>query len=134
MDVCLQRPLFATCSHHDSTIRIWNYKSFGCKLLRMFYFRLKENTQPNSENKPLLTLSLHPSGYYLAVGCTDKLRFFHILSNELRPYRELPIKNAHIVKFSEGGHMIACASPARDSEEISQHEEVIHIFNSITLE
>lgn len=43
MDLCLQRPLLATCSHEDSTIRIWNYKNYGCKLLRMFYFRLKES-------------------------------------------------------------------------------------------
>lgn len=108
MDVCLQRPLLATCSHEDSTIRIWNYKNFGCKLLRMFYFRLKE-----SDNKPLITLSFHPCGYYIAVGCKDKLRFFHVLNNELRPYREIQIKGAHIVKFSRGGHMIATASQVR---------------------
>ncbi len=43
MDICEQRPLIATCSHDDSTIRIWNYKNFGCKLLRMFYFKVKED-------------------------------------------------------------------------------------------
>ena len=40
MDICMQRPLLATVSHEDSTIRLWNYKNFGCKLLRMFYFRV----------------------------------------------------------------------------------------------
>lgn len=81
MDVCLQRPLVATCSHEDSTIRIWNYKNFACKLLRMFYFRVKDTNQSDADNKPLLTLAFHPTGYYLAVGCTDKLRLFYVLSN-----------------------------------------------------
>lgn len=125
MDVCLQRPLLATCSHEDSTIRLWNYKSYGCKLLRMFYFRIKEG----ENNKPLITLSFHPCGYYLAVGCKDKLRFFYVLSNELRPYREIAVKGAHIVKFSHGGHMIAIASPTREESA----EETIHIYNAVTL-
>lgn len=88
MDVCLQRPLLATCSKEDSTIRLWNYKNYGCKLLRMFYFRIKDNSiasgngaRDGDGNKPLITLSFHPCGYYLAVGCTDKLRFFYVLSN-----------------------------------------------------
>lgn len=76
MDLCMQRPLLATCSHDDSTIRIWNYKNFECKLLRMFYFRVKEIGE-----KPLITLAFHPFGYFLGVGCVDKVRFFYVLSN-----------------------------------------------------
>ncbi len=77
MDLCKQRPLVATCSQQDSTIRIWNYKNFSCKLLRMFYFKIKEEFD---SDRPLITLAFHPSGYYLAVGCVDKLRFFHVLN------------------------------------------------------
>lgn len=44
----------------------------------MFYFKMKEDLDTD---KPLLTLAFHPSGYYLAVGCVDKLRFFHVLNN-----------------------------------------------------
>jgi WD40 repeat protein len=84
MDICQQRPLFATCSNEDSTIRVWNYKSFGCKLLRMFYFKIKTETEADN---PLITLAFHPTGYYLAVGCVDKLRLFHVLNNELRPFK-----------------------------------------------
>lgn len=36
MDICLQRPLIATCSNFDSTIRIWNYINFRCELIRKF--------------------------------------------------------------------------------------------------
>lgn len=63
---------------------MWDYKNYGCKLLRMFYFKVKDNAQ---SGKPLVTLALHPSGYYLAVSCIDKLRMFHVLNAELRPYR-----------------------------------------------
>ena len=42
MDVCLQRPLLATCSKYDNTIRIWNYKNPRCELLRMFSFKNKD--------------------------------------------------------------------------------------------
>lgn len=41
MDVCLQRPLIATCSRMDNTIRVWNYKNPKCELLRMFSFKNK---------------------------------------------------------------------------------------------
>jgi cilia- and flagella-associated protein 57 len=127
MDVCEQRPLVATCSQQDSTIRIWNYKNFSCKLLRMFYFKVREEFDCD---RPLITLAFHPSGYYLAVGCVDKLRFFHVLNAELRPYRELGVRSAHIVKFSRGGHLLAACFPAREEASVT----LIKVFNALTLE
>ena len=44
----------------------------------MFYFKLKEEFDTD---KPLITLAFHPTGYYLAVSCVDKLRLFHVLNN-----------------------------------------------------
>lgn len=34
IDVCTQRPLIATCSSHDNSIRIWNYINFKCEVSR----------------------------------------------------------------------------------------------------
>ena len=93
----------------------------------MFYFKMKEEFD---SDKPLLTLAFHPSGYYLAVGCIDKLRFFHVLNNQLRPYRELGVRNAEIVKFSRGGNFLTACFPVRD--ETSHYH--IKIFNALTLE
>lgn len=76
----------------------------------MFYFKIKEDFD---SDKPLITLTFHPSGYYLAVACVDKLRFFHVLNNELRPYRELGVKSASIIKFSRGGNILAVCFPIR---------------------
>lgn len=92
----------------------------------MFYFKVKEEYDCD---KPLITLAFHPSGYYLAVGCIDKLRLFHVLNSELRPYRELGVKNAHIVKFSRGGHLLATCFPFREETNIDH----IKIFNALTL-
>lgn len=92
----------------------------------MFYFKMKEEFD---SDKPLITLAFHPSGYYLAVACIDKLRFFHVLNNELRPYRELGVKGAQIVKFARGGHLLAVCYPIR--EESNHHH--IKIFNALTL-
>ncbi len=44
----------------------------------MFYFKLKSESE---EDRPLIALTFHPSGYYMAVGCVDKLRVFHVLNN-----------------------------------------------------
>lgn len=92
----------------------------------MFYFKIKEETD---SDRPLITLAFHPSGYYLAVACTDKLRFFHVLNAELRPYRELGVRNANIVSFSRGGHLLAASFPVRE-EGGSSH---IKVFNALTL-
>ena len=47
----------------------------------------------------------------MAVGCVDKVRIFHVLNNELRPYREIGVKKANLVKFSHGGYLLAVCHP-----------------------
>jgi cilia- and flagella-associated protein 57 len=95
MDVCIQKPIIATACKKDSTIRIWNYNyvhnDLGekqsmqkmCQLIQAF--KSEDDVEMVSE---LMCLALHPSGYYMAVGFMDKLQFFHILKDGLRPYKE----------------------------------------------
>ncbi len=66
----------------------------------------------------------------MAVGCVDKLRIFHVLNNQLRPYREIGIKKAHIVKFSNGGHLMSVAHPFLQDNE----NDYIRVYNALTLE
>ena len=119
--------MVVTCSREDSTIRLWNYDStkFRSELGRKFIF---ENTD-ESAAKPLLTVAIHPSGYYLAAGCTDKLRFFHVLHDMLRPYREIMQKMVTLLKFSEGGQYLAAAYPKHKSQSY-----YVSIYNCYTLE
>lgn len=121
MDIALQRPLLATCSQHDSSIRIWNYSSMKCEML----FKLfdTETQDDNEAARSLLSVAFHPSGYYLAAGFVDKIRVFHILYNEMRPFREISIKQVSALKFSHGGHLLACASG-----------KVVYIYSAYSLE
>lgn len=75
-----------------------NYK---CELVRAFATET-ELSSGHFQN-PLLAVSFHPSGYYLAAGFIDKLRIFHVLHDRLKVYKELPIKNANNMRFSTGG-------------------------------
>ena len=46
----------------------------------------------------------------MAVGFKDKLQFFHILKDGLRPYKEQnQYKNCCYLKFSDGGQYLAVA-------------------------
>ena len=43
LDVAVQRPIIASCSREDSTIRLWNYDTGTCELARE-YFVLEDNS------------------------------------------------------------------------------------------
>ena len=107
MDVAVQRPLLVTCSREDSTIRIWNYLTNTCELAREYY--VLDDMTIKEAVKPLLTVAMHPSGYYMAAGFTDKIRIYHILHDELREFRNLEIKNCSQMRFSHGGQWFAAA-------------------------
>ena len=85
-------------------------------MARKFYFGEEGNQgglsvkdQQNNEITPLISIAIHPSGYYLAAGFIDKLRIFHILHSELRQYREISLKAVTNLRFSAGGHLLACS-------------------------
>lgn len=98
MDIAIQRPLLVTCSRDDSTIRLWNYYSFSCELAREFY--VNEDMAIREAAKPLISVAMHPSGYYMAASFIDKIRVYHILHDELRHYKNVEIKNCSKMKFS----------------------------------
>jgi len=125
MDLAVQKPLLATCSDEDSTLRIWNYTSMTCELAKKLYIIEKEGLDPRTEpvTKPLQSLAFHPSGFYLAIGFMDKLRLFHLLSDELRFFREVSASRCTLLKFSNEGHMLAAVSGQN-----------IMIYQSYTLE
>lgn len=68
-------------------------------------------------------MALHPSGYYLAAGFTDKVRIMHALHDELREFRTLEVKNCNKIKFSNGGQYLAFTD-----------QKNIYIYASYTVE
>lgn len=107
MDISIQRPILVTCSREDCTIRIWNYFTGQCELSRRYFVMDKETQTLRDQVKSLLSIALHPSGYYMAAGFIDRVRIMHILQDELRDFRSLDIKNCTKMKFSNGGHYFA---------------------------
>ncbi|KAJ3337549.1 Cilia- and flagella-associated protein 57, partial [Kappamyces sp. JEL0680] len=109
LDLCVRKPLLVTCSS-DKSIRIWNYLTGTCELMKYF------GDEPQS-------ISLHPSGLYLLVGFSDKLRLMNILMDDLRPVREFSIRACKKCVFANGGHLFAAV-----------HGNVVQIFSTWTFE
>lgn len=112
MDLALQRPIIVTSSQVDKTIRVWNYLTGHCE-----YCKIILTEKDNSEKEiDLLSVAIHPNGYYMAVSDKDMIRFFHLCYKELRYYNndvtgnETSKSNCHLLKFSHGGHLLAAVS------------------------
>ena len=106
IDIAIQRPLILTCSKEDSTIRLWNYKTFTCEMAREYF--VKEDMSVKEAARPLISIAIHPSGYYMAASFIDKIRIYHILHDEFKDYQSIDIRYCKILKFSNGGHVFAC--------------------------
>jgi len=95
LDICLKKPLVATCGH-DNTLRIWNYSTRTLDICESFM------------DEPL-TAAFHPSGLQIVVGFVDKIRMMNVNCRNLKVYHEIHIKACREIKFSQGGHLFACA-------------------------
>ena len=116
LDTCMRKPLLATCSStiDDSTVKLWNYNERTCELSCKF------------EEQPLC-VSLHPTGYILLCGFTDKLRLMTVLMDDLKTTREYPIKACRECRFSHGGHLFVATDPHDAS-----NPNTIKVFSTYT--
>jgi len=96
LDVCIRKPLAITCSL-DRTVRVWNYQDRTLDSQKTF------SEDPHS-------VAFHPSGLHVIIGFSDKLRLLNLLMDDIRVYRELPIKVCREVQFSHGGQYFAAAN------------------------
>ena len=81
MDVCVRKPLIATCGE-DRYIRIWNYEEKIIETARAF------------TTEECFCISIHPSGFQLICGFQDKLKMMNIIvhNNQIKQYNEIPFK------------------------------------------
>lgn len=96
LDVCTRKPEIVTCGM-DKSIRVWNYQTRNVELITYF-------------NETPLSVAFHPSGLHVLVGFSDKLRLMNILMDDIRPFKEIPIKGCIECQFSNGGHLFAAAN------------------------
>lgn len=132
MDVALQRPIIVTSSKTDKTIRIWNYLTGHCE-----YCKIILTEKDDSEKEmDILALAIHPNGYYIAVSDKEMIRFFHLCYKEIRFYNhdtgnvDTPKSNCNILKFSNGGHLLAAVSGKNVSIIRSYTRETLKVFKT----
>ncbi|GFR57789.1 cilia- and flagella-associated protein 57-like [Elysia marginata] len=93
LDVCIRKPLIATCSM-DRSVRIWNYETCNLELYKVFA-------------EEAYSIALHPSGLYILVGFSDKLRLMNLLIDDIRTFKEFTVRGCRECAFSNGGHLFA---------------------------
>ena len=96
MDICIKKNYIATCSI-DKTVRIWNNSNPpSLEICQVF-------------NEEAYSVAYHPSGFHLIVGFTDRVRMMNVFSKSLKQFHAISIKGCREIKFSNGGHLFACA-------------------------
>lgn len=78
MDVCIRKPILATCST-DQSIRIWNYLDCSCSSVKYF-------------TEEIYSVAVHPSAMYILAGFSDKLRLMSFLVDDIKPFKEFPLR------------------------------------------
>lgn len=96
IDVAAMRPIIVSLCREESTLRVWNYSTRQCE----FTWEFPAGEEP-------LGLAIHPHGFLIAVSFNDKLRFMQLLVSELKSHRDVSIRGVRILKFSNGGHLLA---------------------------
>ena len=133
MDISLQRPIIITCSKKDNSIRVWNYLTGHCENCKIV---LEEKEDAKDKDLNILSIAIHPNGYYVAISDSEMLRFFHLCYKELRFYgndqvgNEQSKPNCNIIKFSIGGNLLAAASERKIYIIRSFSRETLKIFNT----
>lgn len=96
MASCIHKPIVITSSA-DKMIKVWNYLTWKCEL---------SYSMPDEAT----SLSLHPSGFQLAVGSREKVRLFNLFADNMKHFADLGVKACRQLQYSHGGQYIAvCA-------------------------
>ncbi|XP_013398082.1 cilia- and flagella-associated protein 57 [Lingula anatina] len=109
LDVCIRKALVATCGV-DRSVRIWNFENCNLELYKEFA-------------EEAYSIALHPSGLYVLVGFSDKLRLMNLLIDDIRVFKEFTIRGCRECAFSNGGHLFAAVT-----------SNLIYIYSTATFE
>ncbi|KAI3369623.1 hypothetical protein L3Q82_025335 [Scortum barcoo] len=109
LSVCIRKPLVATSSL-DHSVRIWNYETKVLELYKEF-------------QEEAYSVALHPTGLFILVGFSDKLRLMNLLIDDIRTFKEFTVRGCRECSFSHGGHMFAAVNG-----------NVIHIYSVTSFE
>uniref|UniRef100_A0A673GCI5 Cilia and flagella associated protein 57 n=1 Tax=Sinocyclocheilus rhinocerous TaxID=307959 RepID=A0A673GCI5_9TELE len=109
LSTCIRKPLIATCSL-DRSVRIWNFETNVLEMYKEF-------------QEEAYSIALHPTGLYILVGFSDKLRLMTLLIDDIRTFKEFTVRSCRECAFSNGGHLFAAVNG-----------NVINIYSTTTFE
>uniref|UniRef100_A0A3B4U3G0 Cilia and flagella associated protein 57 n=1 Tax=Seriola dumerili TaxID=41447 RepID=A0A3B4U3G0_SERDU len=109
LSICLRKPLAATSSL-DHSVRIWNYETKVLELYKEF-------------QEEAYSVALHPTGLFILVGFSDKLRLMNLVIDDIRFFKEFTVRGCRECAFSHGGHLFAAVNG-----------NVIHIYSVTSFE
>ncbi|KAG1932003.1 cilia- and flagella-associated protein 57 [Pimephales promelas] len=109
LSTCIRKPLIATCSL-DRSVRIWNFETNDLEMFKEF-------------QEESYSVALHPTGLFILVGFSDKLRFMTLLIDDIRTLKEFTVRSCRECVFSNGGHLFAAVNG-----------NVINIYSTTTFE
>ncbi|KAL1279856.1 hypothetical protein QQF64_014456 [Cirrhinus molitorella] len=109
LSTCIRKPLIATCSL-DRSVRIWNFETNVLEMYKEF-------------QEEAYSVALHPTGLYVLVGFSDKLRLMTLLIDDIRTFKEFTVRSCRECVFSHGGHLFAAVNG-----------NVINIYSTTTFE
>lgn len=125
MDIATQRPLLITCCKDDSTLRLWNYSTLECEMVKCL--TLQHTSGPPEPVRPL-AIAFHPSGYMIAGGFDSQAIIWHLLLDELRQFYVFThYRHCTKLRFSNGGHLLAIA-------QMVPAQKFVYIHHTYTLE
>lgn len=78
--------------------KIWHVFSLLLHSLSLSLSPLRSSLDLHKEfTEEAHSVALHPSGLFVLVGFSEKLRLMSLLINDLRPYKEFPIRGCREV-------------------------------------
>ncbi|XP_027857721.1 cilia- and flagella-associated protein 57 isoform X1 [Xiphophorus couchianus] len=109
LSICIRKPFMATSSL-DCSVRIWNYETKELELYKEF-------------REEAFSVALHPTGLFVLVGFSDKLRLMNLFIDDIRTFKDFALPGCRECAFSHGGHMFAAVD-----------KSVIHIYSFTSFE
>uniref|UniRef100_A0A3B3URW1 Cilia and flagella associated protein 57 n=1 Tax=Poecilia latipinna TaxID=48699 RepID=A0A3B3URW1_9TELE len=109
LSICIRKPFMATSSL-DCSVRIWNYEMKEVELYKEF-------------QQEAFSVALHPTGLFVLVGFSDKLRLMNLFINDISTFKEFELPGCRECAFSHGGHRFAAVDGS-----------VIHIYSFTSFE
>ena len=146
MDISIKRNILVTSSTKDNSVKFWNYIT---GLSEYYSLIFSEEIQENNQilkNFNILSIALHPKGYYLAMSNEEMIWFFIVcykklkfcgneqikMNNSLAKKKNITNKrnNCHILKFSNRGHILVAGNIDNYVFIVKSYtREVLNYFN-----